>query len=198
MLQHKIGDKVHLSGDYYGEIGTIVGETINLLGMHLWTVQLDGTDRKPSFYDHEVKKRFAGRFADSLAFGMQYEYQYGHGNAADITFVSNVAIEDYDTLERVLGRYLDTYWRTCPAAGPATIKAWREKRILMPKMHGFATPMGPEKRGLYDNFEAYREAVASNEAWTKGWCPRDCRVTRDEVLAAKDPIELYQLFPFRD
>ena len=55
----KIGDRVACRGDYYGQIGTIVKEEKNFLGLRLLIIKLDDScddEYNPCLYPHELQR----------------------------------------------------------------------------------------------------------------------------------------------
>lgn len=137
--------------------------------------------------------------SDSLSFGMRQALDPEVNAAAEVTFVTACNFETEEQLEEIIQRYLEVYWTKCPEAADATRKAWREGRLVVPRAQGYCCPIGDSGYPLYTSFEEWRDHVATHAPdWSMGWCPRNCAVTREQVLATQSIEELYKLFPKGD
>ena len=137
--------------------------------------------------------------SDSLSFGMRDAVDPEAYTADDVVFVTACNFETEEQLEEIIARYLEVYWKKCPEAADAARKAWREGRIIVPRAHGYCCPIGAPGQPLWVNFEEWKTEVANHAPeWSMGWCPRNCEVTREQVLATQTIQELYQLFPKGD
>lgn len=133
--------------------------------------------------------------ADSLSFGMREALQ---NNCADeVIFVTACNFRTAEELEEIIERYLEVYWKKCPEAAAATRKAFAEGRILVPKAEDCCAPVGSSGQPLYTGFEEWQWEVAQHApAWAMAWCHQELKgkITKEAVMAAKTPQELYRLF----
>ena len=144
-------------------------------------------------------KKISMPVSDSLSFGMRDAVDPDAYTADDVTFVTACNFETEEQFEEIIERYLEVYWKKCPEAADAARKAWREGRIIVPRAQGYCCPIGVPGQPLYFNFEEWRDEVAKHAPdWSMGWCPRNCNVSREQVLATQNIEELYKLFPKGD
>ena len=136
-------------------------------------------------------------FSDSLSFGMREAIE--NDCADEVVICCACKFANAAELEEIISRYLAVYWGKCPEAADLTRKAYKEGRILVPKAEGFHAPIGSSGQPLYSSWTEWQFEVAEHAPdWRMGWCPSHCEVTKEQVLAATTPQELYQLFPKRE
>jgi len=133
-------------------------------------------------------------FSDSLSFGMREALD--NDCADEVVICCACLFETEEELEEIIQRYLEVYWVKHPEAAEATRKAFREGRILVPRAEECHAPIGTPSMPLYVNWEEWKFEVAAHAPdWKWGWCPSNCKVTQEQVLACESIQEVYRLFP---
>ena len=128
--------------------------------------------------------------SDSLSLGMKEALKTNifQGEPFDVTFVTSCRITNQEELEQVIDSYSQTYWDKFPEeASRLTRKAWEAGKIICPWVQGRPSPIANRSTFLYPTFEDWTFELAKqaddDPPWSMGWCPRDCKVTKEEILA---------------
>jgi len=133
-------------------------------------------------------------FTDSLSFGMRDAIDQGCEN--EVIILTACSFSNEAELQQVLEQYDSSYWQEHPTAAEAVRLAYTEGRIIIPQLVGLCCPIGRPRRRLYANWEEWRVELSRHAPdWRWGWCPRNCEVTAEQVLACESVMDVCKLFP---